>query len=335
MKKVFNLTSLVVLILTLLSSVSFAADNKYYPGKTVTDWNQVPRDGNFFDGDDFKKLFPTMPADSWIKANGSDYDDMGGGATHITKFTTDADADDFEPHDAVMYKFANDEVRKSISFSIADEDKDDDGTLDVAVLIDGKWQHLTAVNTKGKDQYTNYDIDLPDGTQAVMLYMLKEKEDVLLGATTVASTPASTLPVSIYNVIAKRATNSISWKVGVDDNVDGYRIQGSTDANTWVDLKTVVANGNESYSVLLSDMEKSGSLYILLALCLLPITLVKGKRKLLMGLSAIIMMGASFTACSKEAQSPSTSNTTKFKYYRVQSLQGNSVLETSKTITIE
>ena len=335
MKTNFKLTSLVVLVFSIFCSKSFAADSKYYAGKTVTDWNIVPRDANFFDDDDFKELFPKMPGDSWIKANGSDYGDSGGGATHITKFTTDADADDFEPHDAVMYKFAEDEVQKSISFAIADDDKDDDGTLDIAVLINGKWQHLTAVKTQGKDRYTNYDIDLPDETEAVMLYMLKDKEDVFLGATTVASIPAGTLPVSIFNVKAKRATKSISWQVGAAQNVDGYRIQGSTDANNWVDVKTVVASGEDSYTVVLSDMQKSASLYILRALCLLPLTQVKDKRKLIMGLSVMVMLGASFTSCSTEAATPTTTTSNLYKYYRVQSLQGNNVIETSKTITLE
>ena len=326
---------LMLLLFSLLYLPTYAHDHYYHEGKCITNWNQVDRDPTYFQKYNFAKFYPKMPGNTWIKSTEKQFGDNGGDASHITKFTTDAGTASFEPADGVLYKFNEEEVEKSISVTIADPDKYKDNKLYIAVLIKGHWTIVTSFKTTGKYCYVKHTTNLPDATEAVLLYTPEDKTDVYLGRTCIASIPGSTLPVAVYDVVATRATASITWKAGAETGIDSYRIEGSNDAHNWVEVKTISSNGQTSYSTSLSDLTKSVSLYLWLMLAFLPITLVKGKRRILMGIGSLLLLSGTIISCSKQDSIMPKKDSSLYKYYRIQSLSGDIVMETSKTITIQ
>ena len=346
MKKTSILYGLGSLLLFCTSSITNPStahntkpSQKYYEGGCVDNWNQVPRDADYFQQKQFNKYYPSMPGNHWIKSTASSYSESGGGASHITKFTTKAGTGSFEPADGVLYKFNPGQEDKSIQLSIADPDKKKDNQLYIAVLINNRWKIITNLKTTGKLCYVEHSTKLPDEAQAVLLYTPKNNVDVYLGATCVHSKPSSTLPVAFYDVIAKRSTGAITWKVGDPSGVDSYQIEGSNDANNWVKVKTVEASGASSYTTVLTDTDQSSSLYLWLALALVPLGFIKTKEKRAKAtiFCATLLLFAAQISCSKSDQipTPTTQSQNLYKYYRVQSLSRGEIVETSKVITLE
>lgn len=132
---------------------------------------------------------------------------------------------------------------------------------------------------------------------------------------------SKTLPVHISNLIVKQ--HSLSWDAGVIDGVQNFTVQGSQDAQNWVDLGSISPSEGTNHYPLGSSKTASLGLIILL---LLGIAIPS--RKLKVGLACIALMGVGMISCSKSTTTPDSS----YKYYRIKVLNVNGSIEFSSVV---
>lgn len=132
---------------------------------------------------------------------------------------------------------------------------------------------------------------------------------------------SKTLPVHISNLTVKQ--HSLSWDAGVIDGVQNFTVQGSQDAQNWVDLGSISPSEGTNHYPLGSSKTASLGLIILL---LLGIAIPS--RKLKVGLACIALMGVGMISCSKSTTTPDSS----YKYYRIKVLNVNGSIEFSSVV---
>lgn len=339
MKSKFSsvIVSAAILCLWMCHSNKVAAkDYEYFMGTTVNDWNVVDYNPGFFDDNKFAENFSAMPENSWMKSTGSKYSESACGATHISKFTTDAGAAKGNPSDGIIYKFAKNKKNKKVTFSISDKNKSKDGTLNIAALIDGVWTPVASASTSGDENCTSFSVDLPDNAEAVIFYMLKETTDIYLGSVDITEDENQTLAVNMYDLSVRAATKTLTWKVGDESGIDHYDIEGSNDANQWSHVTTVQAENKSSYSVYIGEIAPQTAIMYGLLLLGIPLILIKRKKAGQLGIFILLLLGTGIAvSCSKDNDMAAGSSKETFKYYRVSSMHNGAKVEVSKVITMQ
>lgn len=130
------------------------------------------------------------------------------------------------------------------------------------------------------------------------------------------------VPVEISNVSLK--DNIISWKSGVEHNIEKYVIQGSNDQKEWTNLKEVKAENKSNYFVDLSaDSKTMGMSSLFIFIMLLSLLFIK-RNKAFTFFSALFFI-VSIVSCEKTDIQKLNNTVVDYKFYRVQSIDKNNM----------